>query len=357
MRVLFYHAAAEWLGEARAFAAAAAALPTRGYQVTIACRAGSVVERRMRAAGLEVIGVPVGGPWINESLRLRGVLLEHFVEAVFVHTEREQLVASLAVKLAERGAVVRRLAAGRRPSWGSQARIGDRLAATGILLTPGHESPRLPEDALEPAVAELGVSVDRLELVRPAAKPAGTRLLACIYDPSARRRITNVLRAVSLLVPRHPELRLAIVGAGADHDDLRMHAAALGITELVTHHDEEEDRTTILRAADLGWVVADHDSAVFGLLDLQALRVPVVAEKTTLAQRYLADGIAGMLVPRHDAAAMAARLAVLLSQDDRRMAMGNAGRTRVMRDFPERAMVDGFERAVGIARDRSRWRA
>jgi glycosyltransferase involved in cell wall biosynthesis len=53
---------------------------------------------------------------------------------------------------------------------------------------------------------------------------------------------------------------------------------------------------------------------------------------------------------------MAARIAVLLAHKERRSAMGNAGRARVSRDFSEQEMVDGFERATEIARDRSRWR-
>jgi len=35
--------------------------------------------------------------------------------------------------------------------------------------------------------------------------------------------------------------------------------------------------------------------------------------------------------------------------------MGNAARTRVQRDFTESAMIDGFERAVNAAGDRSIW--
>ena len=74
----------------------------RGYQCTYLCRADSSVEDRLmssagRLPGVELTPMPLGGPWMNESLRLRQVLLEHYVEVVFVHTEREQLVASLAI--------------------------------------------------------------------------------------------------------------------------------------------------------------------------------------------------------------------------------------------------------------------
>jgi len=37
--------------------------------------------------------------------------------------------------------------------------------------------------------------------------------------------------------------------------------------------------------------------------------------------------------------------------------MGNAGRARVQREFSESAMIDGFERAVNAAGDRTKWAA
>lgn len=340
----------------------------RGYQCTYVCRADTPVEERLtpsteRLPGVELTPIALGGPWMHESLRLRQVLLEHYVEVVFAHAEREQLVASLAIRLAERAALVRRVPAGARLARGPEARLGERLAATGYLFTtePSTQNGGAPPGAFEPIAADLGVSVDTMGQVRPVPLAAlgatgGDQLIACIYDPSARRRAAALLRAVALLAPRHPGLRLAIVGPGSDDEDLRMHAAALGITEIVSHLGQRADQQAVLSGADLAWVAAGGDNAAFGYLDLMALRVPVLAERDALSQRYVADGICGVLLPQPDPATMAARMAVLLAHGERRSAMGNAGRARVARDFTEHGMIDGFERATEIARDRSRWR-
>jgi len=367
LRVLFYYSAAEWSGSARAFSAAAVAMAGRGYQCTYVCRADSPVEERLTPGAehlpdVELSAVPLGGPWMHESLRLRQVLLEHYVEVVFVHSEREQLVASLAIRLAERGALVRRLPAGMKLSRGPESRLGERLAATGYLFTTEAQTSNgaAPAGAFETVAADVGVSVDAIEQVRPLSLSAigtgGDQLIACIYDSSARRRVAALLRAVALLAPRHPGLRLVIVGPGSKDEDLRMHAAALGITEIVTHLGQRPDQQAVLSAADLAWVAAGGDNAAFGYLDLMALRIPVLAERDALSQRYVADGISGVLLPQPDPATMAARLAVLLAHAERRVAMGNAGRARVTRDFSEIGMIEGFERATEIARDRSRWR-
>jgi glycosyltransferase involved in cell wall biosynthesis len=361
MRVLFYHTASEWSGSARAFAAAAAALMTRGFQITYVCATESGVEQRLASAPFDVVALPMGGPWPADSLRLRQVLLDNFVEVVFVHTEQEQLAAALALRIAGRGALVRRIAAGERFRVGAAGRLAHRLAATGYLFTTDPEPGvlQLP-GALDPTAADIGVSIEALDQVRPISKGSvatagGSRLIACVYDPSARRQVAAVLRTVALLAPRHPELRLAIVGPGSDHEDLRMHAAALGITPIVAHLGERDDHQAVLKAADLAWVVGESDNAAYGYLDPMAMRVPVLAERGALAQRYVADGITGILLAQADAPTTAARIATLLAYEERRGAMGNAGRARVARDFTEQAMVDGFERATHLARDRSRW--
>jgi glycosyltransferase involved in cell wall biosynthesis len=368
VRVLFYYSAAEWSGSARAFAAASVAMAGRGYQCTFVCRADSAVEDCLtpgaeKLPGVELTPIPLGGPWMHESLRLRQVLLEHYVEVVFVHSEREQLIASLAIRLAERAALVRRIQAGFRLTRGPEARLGERLSATGYLFTTdgGGNNGSTPRGAFEPVAADVGVSIESLEKVAPLSfaeigTHGGEQLIACVYDESARRRIAALLRAVALLKPRHPGLRLAIVGPGADDEDVKMHAAALGITEILAHVGHGFDQQAVLSAAELAWVAASGDNAAFGYLDLMGLRVPVLAERDALSQRYVADGISGILLAQPDPGTMAARISVLLSHEERRVAMGNAGRARVSRDFSEQNMIDGFERATEIARDRSRWR-
>src|SRR5215207_4348695 len=165
----------------------------RGYQCTFACRADSAVEERLtppaeRLPGVELMAIPLGGPWMHESLRLRQVLLEHYVEVVFVHSEREQLVASLAIRLAERAALVRRLPAGIRLARGPEAKLGERLAATGYLLTAetGSANGGPPVGAFEPVASDVGVSVEALEQIRPVslstvAADGGDQLIACVY--------------------------------------------------------------------------------------------------------------------------------------------------------------------------------
>jgi glycosyltransferase involved in cell wall biosynthesis len=102
-------------------------------------------------------------------------------------------------------------------------------------------------------------------------------------------------------------------------------------------------------------VLADGDNGAFAFLDLMALRVPVVADNNALSQCYVADGSTGSLLPNEDPAEVASALAILLSGPAKRAAAGAAAHARVQREFSESAMIDGFERAVNVAGDRTTW--
>ncbi|HEX2716431.1 MAG TPA: glycosyltransferase family 4 protein [Gemmatimonadaceae bacterium] len=364
MRALFLIDSPAWSGSSRVFTAVARGLASRGYSVTIVCRPESAVEQRSASLGLEVVPVDLDGRFTAAARRLRRVIEDRFVEVVFVHGEREALVAGWAVRTANRGAIVRRARVEETLTNGWRAKLGARVAATGFVFPSDDElrrSPPLPPRALGAVLADVGVDVPAFDAIRPAPRASfgaagqNVRVIACVYDPTARARVATVFRTIGLLAPRHPELRLVLLGPGSDDEALRMHAAALGITPMVSYLGDRDDRLAILRAADLGWVVASSDDAAYGYLDLMALRVPVLADRSDTAQRYVADGIGGLLLPPGDAPGTAAIVTTFLADAERREAMGNAAYGRVARAFTERAMVDAFARVTDAARDRSRW--
>lgn len=361
MRTLFYHTGAQWTGSARAFAVAARGLAAFGEPVTVVCRADSSAEQGFAREGLDVVTVTPGGSVSGDAWRLRAVLKEKFIEVVFLHTEREHLVASSAMRLAERGAVIRRVPAGCTPTRGRSGTIAGKMATSRLLFATEADRARTP-GAERAFVAPLGVDVTKVQDARADARRLlgiddDTQLIVCVADRMARTRVTTALRTLALLADRHRELRFAFVGPGGDDEDTHMHAAALGVTTIVRFLGERDDMATVLAAADVGWVAAEGDDGAFGCLDFMAARVPVIAERSPLVAHYVPDGIAGVLLPPADASDTAAAVARFLADEAQRSAMGNAGRTRAIRDFGEQAMIDGFGRAATAAGDRALWTA
>lgn len=359
MRSLFYYTGRGWTGAARAFAVAARGLTERGETATVVCRADSSAEQGFAREELDVVTLPESDSVSRDAWLLRNVLKEKFVEVVFLHTEREQLTASSALRLAGRGAVVRRIGTGERVSAGRVARLAGRMATARLLFTTEMDRKRAGagDDAF---MAPLGVDVARFDDERAASRTTlgvepGTQLMICVADRRAKPRITTALRTVALLAERHPGLRLALVGSGCDDDDTHMHAAALGVTQLVRFLGERDDLGAVLCAADVGWVAADGDDGAFACLDFMAAAVPVIAERSPYLAHYVPDGIAGVLLPPADPSDTAATVASFLADNNQRAAMGNAGRSRVAREFTETTMVDGFAAAASAAGDRALW--
>ena len=361
MRALFYHTDTHWSGSSRAFAVAARGLARDGASVTVVCRAGSAPERIFVDAGLDTVPPPPTGAVSRDAWRLRTVLKEKFIEVVFLHTEREHLVASSAMRLAERGAVIRRIPAGVMATSGRSGKFAGKMATSRLLFTT--EADRARSGGGDGAfVAPLGIDVTKVENVRQESRAMlgftdATQLIVCVIDKSSGSRVTTAMRTLALLADRHPALRLALVGRSADADDTRMHAAALGVTSLVRFLRERDDTPQILAAADVGWVAAEGDDGAFACLDFMAARVPVIAERSALVSHYVPDGIAGVLLPPADPSDTASAVARFLADEATRKAMGNAGHTRAKRDFGEAATIDGFAAAAVAAGDRSLWTA
>lgn len=377
MRILFLHCEREWSGTARAFAVAARGLAARGYNVTFLAEPHSNVEQsvsRMASvaqklggddpvaprdvAPFEVTPFSCDGNWLACAWRLRHLFRRWDTDVVFVHTEREHLIASTACWLGRSGTIVRRTPAGRALHMSFYGKIANWLTKTTWLFAGDADAKRSPlPSGARTSVARLGVDASRypdIPIAPQEPRPDEIRYIICVYDATSRGRAATAVRTVSMLAPRHPYLRLIIFGAGSDSEDLRMQAAALDVMHLVSFLGERDDHLTLMRDAELGWVVAEGDTAAYGILDLMALGVPVIAAEESVAETYVANQITGILVPADDAAMTAASVVTLLASEEQRKAMGAAARVRVARDFPEQAMIEGFDAALGIAARRSR---
>src|SRR5438105_2115372 len=200
MRVLFYVGEKRWSGSARAFLAVARGMGARGHQVTVVCPGGSAAARRAEAFGVETVPADPDATAAGDAWSLRRVLQERFVEVAFVHSDREQLVLSSAMRLAERGAIIRRVPAFLAPAFLRSGRLAMRIASAGLLFTTDAElaqaqaSPDIAALPLAPAIAPLGVDAASYDNIRPVPRstiglPAQGLLIVCSYEPSARFRL------------------------------------------------------------------------------------------------------------------------------------------------------------------------
>ena len=384
MHVLFLHSAREWSGTARLFARAAIGISERGAKVTLLVTPDSNVHLAVSPRRdpnqprhtpipepFEIIPFSTGGWFLSAARRLKKIFRRWDADVLFVTTDHEHLIASAACWLSRDAAVIRWTPSGQKLNMGFGGRWATRLAKTSFLFATetDRRAANIPKRALDSAVAELGINVANYPAdgAKPPAdegEPASDqkpteplKYVVCVYDSSARGRAATAIRTLSMLSPRHPNLRLMFVGPGSDDEDLRMQAAALRVLHLVSFLGERDDQINLMRDAHLGWVVADGDTGAYGILDLMALAIPTVASEGGVAQRYIAHGISGALYPPDDSATTAATVAGILTNEETREGMGKAARVRVAREFPEEQMIEAFDKAANSARTRGRRQA
>ena len=358
MKILFYHSRREWTGTSRVIAIAASGLAKRGHAVRIVVPPDSSAEagfaRTLKGGeSVEILIYENRGGWFAGGRGLRGLFRRWESDYVVVHTPVEHFSAALACWLGRKGTVIRRVPPGGSVELGGWDNWPAKLAKTKLLFSFESDARvvALRSKKITVEVAELGTDISQYP-EKPAEREQGEagaptfRYILCIRDPSSRGRAAMAIRTLARLAPRHDYLRLVIVGPGNDDEDLRMQAAALDVLGLVSLLGDRDDSMSLMQNADLGWVVAEGDSGALGALDLMALGVPVLAQSNGVAARYIGDGINGAVLPAEDAAMTAARVVNLLAGEEELRAMGEAGRSRVERDYPETNLIEGFERAM-----------
>ena len=351
MRALFLVSDDGWNAGARAFLLAGRGLVARGHGVALVTPPESPAWVLAEEAGLPVMTLPASSR-AGDALQLRRAIREWKADVVFVHTDREVMLASSAARLARRStAVVRRIPPFAIARAGRAARFAKRLARTGLLLST--EADRAAADGTglrsPVSVAPLTVNLSDHDANRAVDKEAlgverRSLLVVCVYDGSDRQPALAALRTVSLLAPRHPALHLAIVGTG-DLDELQIHGAALGINGRVSYLGVRDDELSILHAADIGWVASEGDAGAFAALDCMAFGIPVIAHRSPLTEHYVVDGVTGVLLARTDAPTVASAVTSFLA-GDRRTHMGAAARARLQREFSYETMLLGFEQSI-----------
>lgn len=162
----------------------------------------------------------------------------------------------------------------------------------------------------------------------------------------------HVLAALALVRARGIDATLRIVGDGPEIEAVAFARHQLGLDDHVTFLRDLERPGVWRELAAAQVFVHGAVSEGFGnaVLEAQAAGLPVVCtDAEGLAENVEAD-VTGLVVPRRDPEALAAAIALLADDPERRVAMGAAGRERAATGFrpadQHAAFADFFRRAV-----------
>jgi colanic acid/amylovoran biosynthesis glycosyltransferase len=159
-----------------------------------------------------------------------------------------------------------------------------------------------------------------------------------------------LLDALALMQRAGRPVRAVLAGAGPLESALREQVAGLGLGDLVDMPGplpQHEVRSLVARSAVLAApCVTASDGNVDGLptvlLEAMALGTPVVSSPVTGIPELVRDGETGLMVPEHDAAALAVALLRILDDDGLSVRLAHKARALVEQQY------DGRRQAVAL---------
>jgi glycosyltransferase involved in cell wall biosynthesis len=161
--------------------------------------------------------------------------------------------------------------------------------------------------------------------------------------------IADLLQAVSILPRPYRSVRVTIVGDGPMRSQLEAQAIRLGINAEFVGFQPSSEVTRILESSSIfcapSKTAASGGREAFGMVFLEAAcaGLPVISYRSGGVSEAVADGESGLLVPEGDVDALSAALADLLSNPERAVLFGQAGRDRVTSRFDIRTCTADLE--------------
>jgi glycosyltransferase involved in cell wall biosynthesis len=210
-------------------------------------------------------------------------------------------------------------------------------------------------------LVQRGIACERIQVSPPGtrhssltARPLRERrpLVTYLGRIEPYKRLDVMLRAVVPLVAAFPEVEIAVIGRGSDRERMERLASELGIGSRTRFlgflSDDERDRWL----ADSRVCVCASEKEGWGLtvIEANAAGTPVVASDAPGLRDSVRHGETGWLAPIGDAAAFSARIADLLSADERAEAMAVAAAAWARR-FDWDAATREMELAIARARE------
>jgi glycosyltransferase involved in cell wall biosynthesis len=255
------------------------------------------LAQELRRAGIRVTVLPERelSPFTLLN-RLRREIREWAPDIVHTHREKENVLGSLANRMAGGAACVRTVHGLPEPGVAGPFRVRrrlvewlDRLSARflqdAVICVSDDLRARLASTYPRPLVVAVTNGIDVAAIAREATPFEFLPMQPQVRHIGIAGRLEPVKRvdlfvemAVALL-RRQPEvgLRFHVFGEGSLGERLREQSRALGLDDVLTFHGNRNDITSCIAALDVIVLSSDHEGLPMVALEALAVRTPIVA--------------------------------------------------------------------------------
>lgn len=324
-------------------------LTARGHENLLACPRGCTLAEAAQSVA-EVHGMPMHGDAdLLMMVRLWRLIRRTRPDLVHLHSRiGADVMGGLAARLAGVTVIHTRRVDNPEPRWlvALKYRLHDRVIAISegigrVLLAEGLPPAKLRVVRSAVDFERYTSDCDRGAMRQRLDVPVDALLIGVIAQLITRKGHRTLIEAAPKLIAAYPNLQIRFFGQGPVADELKHQIAKAGLSAHIQLAGFREDLAEILPCLDLVVHPALMEGLGVSLLQAASAGVPIVASRVGGIPEAVREGENGLLVPPGDVAALHNAIGALLADPQRRKVLGQAGRTRMAREFSIDAMVEG----------------
>ena len=176
----------------------------------------------------------------------------------------------------------------------------------------------------------------------------GSRIV-CVANLRAEKDHLNLVRAMTLVVRRHPSAHLLLVGAHSDpaysagssyFEAVKQEVARNSLGRNISFLGQRRDIPALLQGCDIGVLSSKTEGLPVSLLEYGMAGLPVVATQVGECEEVLDRGRAGLLVSPQSPRDLAEALLSLLGSPERRALLGERFLHRVQELYSAGSIIE-----------------
>lgn len=214
------------------------------------------------------------------------------------------------------------------------------------------------KDAQKHLVKYFGISSEKIAIIHngiaiPEKKagaienkyslPAGIPLIGCIARLSEEKDHATLLKAMSLVVKKHPSALLLLVGDGPFENEVKKIVGELHLEGNVQFVGQIDDVANLIRHVDFTVLSSKTEGLPLCVLESLSLEKPVIATSVGDIPEVIIDGLNGLLVPPQNPEKLARAIEGAIENPAKTREMGINGKKIIEEKFSLDAMATETE--------------
>ncbi len=331
-------------------------LHKKGYHVIMGCFAeGSVI---LQPDGLSLpsrrVTVRNSGD-VRAVMRILDIIRKERIHLIIANSGREYWPAVIAAKIAGAKVIFIRHQVDRirKTTRWLIVHYVERVVAVSKAVRSALLESRIPPHKIEVIPNSISlkqfnpVGVDR-ESVRKELGIDDTDIVVGLVGKLDRGKgVYDALAAIDIVIKEYPSVKLLFVGDGPERQSLEAESKRRSLSGHVIFAGVRRDVKRIYSAMDIFTLPSTCEEA-FGmvLIEAMAMAKPVIATRVGGIPEILEHDVNGILVPPHDAGALAGAIRRCLSDRQFSERIAAAGRMSAEGRYSDEVMADHFEKVL-----------